>query len=220
MRVWNLRELAEDSRRRRRRRRKKRLNELNQDMALIFPSSSAFVVSSNKPCLHFYHHLPHLTAIKAQNDSSSSSSTEPTQSTDNTSSPIGFGSSSSNSSSSPLSNTTRNKQKGKKERASIIRRAPVETPKFVSKPQRGGGESNQQGSNERAFLLTWLGLGSLIIVEGIALAASGFLPQEWDSFFVKYLYPSFTPTVFLFVAGTVVYGVSKYLENENPNSSS
>jgi len=49
---------------------------------------------------------------------------------------------------------------------------------------------------------------------------TGFLPEEWDALFVKYLYPSFTPTVFLFVAGTVVYGVLKYLENEKPNSSS
>lgn len=31
---------------------------------------------------------------------------------------------------------------------------------------------------------------------------------------MKYLYPSFTPTVFLFVAGTVAYGVLKYLQNE------
>ena len=43
---------------------------------------------------------------------------------------------------------------------------------------------------------------------------SGFLPEEWDKFFVKYLYPSFTPTVGLFVAGSVAYGVLKYLQNE------
>ena len=43
---------------------------------------------------------------------------------------------------------------------------------------------------------------------------AGFLPEKWDKFFVKYLYPSFTPTVSLFVAGTVAYGVSKYLQNE------
>lgn len=46
----------------------------------------------------------------------------------------------------------------------------------------------------------------------------GLLPEAWDNFFVKYLYPSFTPTVFLFVAGTVGYGVLKYLQNEKFNS--
>jgi hypothetical protein len=35
-----------------------------------------------------------------------------------------------------------------------------------------------------------------------------------DKFFVKHLYPSFTPTVFLFVAGTVAYGVLKYQQDE------
>lgn len=45
-------------------------------------------------------------------------------------------------------------------------------------------------------------------------AFTGFLPEEWDKFFVKYLYPSFTPTVFLFVAGTVAYGVLKYQQND------
>ena len=43
---------------------------------------------------------------------------------------------------------------------------------------------------------------------------AGFLPEDWDTIFVKYLYPSFTPTVFLFIAGTVAYGVYKYLQNE------
>ncbi|RXH94922.1 hypothetical protein DVH24_024606 [Malus domestica] len=41
-----------------------------------------------------------------------------------------------------------------------------------------------------------------------------FLPEDWDKFLVKYLYPSFTPTVGLFVAGSVGYGVVKYLQNE------
>ncbi|KAL4574875.1 hypothetical protein LXL04_021715 [Taraxacum kok-saghyz] len=181
-------------------------------MALIFPSSSTFINFSHKS-------RHHLTAIKAQNNSSSPQSSEPSDESSSSlksaSPPQGFGPSSSVSTSAPVK-----KQKGKKERARIIRRDPVETPKFASQQaERGGDVSNEQGSNERAFLLTWLGLGSLIIVEGLALAASGFLPEEWDALFVKYLYPSFTPTVFLFVAGTVVYGVVKYLENEKPNSS-
>ncbi|XAR66148.1 hypothetical protein NMG60_11012256 [Bertholletia excelsa] len=49
-------------------------------------------------------------------------------------------------------------------------------------------------------------------------AYQGFLPEEWDNFFVKFLYPSFTPTVFFFVAGTVAYGVFKYLQNEKLKS--
>lgn len=109
----------------------------------------------------------------------------------------------------------RKQKKGQRERASIIRRTPLEKPPFVSKQQQVGGKVNEEESkNESAFLLAWLGFGVVILVEGISLAASGFLPEQWDQLFVKYLYPSFTPTVFLFVAGGVVYGVFKYLQNE------
>ncbi|XP_027356096.1 protein LOW PSII ACCUMULATION 2, chloroplastic [Abrus precatorius] len=104
------------------------------------------------------------------------------------------------------------KQKGQRERASIIRRTPLEKPAFVSEQQVG--QDKEQSKNESAFLLAWLGFGVVILVQGIGLAASGFLPEQWDTFFVKYLYPSFTPTVFLFVAGGVGYGVYKYLQNE------
>ncbi|EEF51526.1 protein LPA2 [Ricinus communis] len=130
---------------------------------------------------------------------------------------LGFGSSSPSSSSSSKASGTdvsnKKKHKGKRERASIIRRSPVERPAFVSQ-EIDEAKAKEQGRNESAFLLAWLGLGGIILVQGIILSASGFLPDEWDKYFVKYLYPSFTPTVFLFVAGTVTYGVLKYLQNE------
>lgn len=47
---------------------------------------------------------------------------------------------------------------------------------------------------------------------------AGFLPEGLDNFFAKYVYPVFTPTVFLFVGGTVAYGVFKYLQGEEQKS--
>ncbi|GAV64863.1 LOW QUALITY PROTEIN: hypothetical protein CFOL_v3_08378, partial [Cephalotus follicularis] len=134
---------------------------------------------------------------------------------------LGFGPASASTSSStststepnPRTVTSKKKQKGKGERASIILRSPIEKPAFLGK--EANVEGKEQSKNESAFLLL-LGLGGVILF-GIALAASGFLPEEWDKFFVKYLYPSFTPTVCLFVAGTVAYGVLKYLQNEEVN---
>ena len=46
------------------------------------------------------------------------------------------------------------------------------------------------------------------------LLLAGFLPELYGNFFVKYIYPWFTPTVVLFFAGTVGYGVLKYFESE------
>ncbi|PIA50059.1 hypothetical protein AQUCO_01300649v1 [Aquilegia coerulea] len=151
-------------------------------------------------------------SVKATESSSSSSSSSPSEEPEKPTSKtnVGFGS----------STTTQikdgKKKKGSKGRATIIRRTPLEKPAFVSKEKET--KTPEQNPTETAFLLTWFGLGLLIITEGLVLAASGLFPEEWDKFFVKYLYPSFTPTVFLFVAGTVVYGVLKYLEGEKMNS--
>ncbi|KAM5557124.1 protein LOW PSII ACCUMULATION 2, chloroplastic [Rosa sericea] len=119
---------------------------------------------------------------------------------------LGFGSSATSASNSSVSS------KQKKGRASIIRRSPVEKPVLFSEEDEA--KAKEMGTNESAFVVAWLGLGGVILVEGLALATSGFLPEEWDKLFVKYLYPSFTPTVLLFIAGTTAYGVIKYLQNE------
>lgn len=86
----------------------------------------------------------------------------------------------------------------------IVRRAPPERPLIAPE---GDPQAQQY---EGVFVLLWAGLGILILVEGILLAASGFLPEKWDKFLVKYLYPEFTPTVGLFLLGAVAYGLYKY----------
>ena len=47
----------------------------------------------------------------------------------------------------------------------------------------------------------------------------GLLPEEWDAVITKFVYPSFTPTVGLFLAGAVCYGVYKILQgNDSENN--
>ncbi|GAB2294094.1 hypothetical protein Dimus_028311 [Dionaea muscipula] len=179
-----------------------------------------------KPHLLFCTHPSHPPTTKRRFTISSQDSSQlskPTTNDDPTTEPKkpvssgqGFGSAQvAKSAPSPPISKKQKKGGGKRERATVIRRSPLEKPRFPDK--EGEQQAKEKAQIESAFLLAWLGLGALILVEGIALAASGFLPEDWDKLFVKYLYPSFTPTVFTFVAGTVTYGVFKYLQNENLN---
>lgn len=92
----------------------------------------------------------------------------------------GFGSSPS-----PSSGNNKKKPKGKRERASIIRRSPVEKPAFLTKEEEAKAE--EQRKNESAFLLAWLGLGGIILVQGIVLAASGFSTNHYYTPFCSLL---------------------------------
>ncbi|KAK3220949.1 hypothetical protein Dsin_014919 [Dipteronia sinensis] len=194
-------------------------------MALQIHSPSSF--TTNKP----YHLL--LSTPKAKFTtllirSQNTPNTEPAQESGPSNKPkpaspgLGFGSSSTSSSSSSSSTTSgeanvskKKKLKSKRERGSVIRRTPFEKPNLISQEDEAKAKDMMQ--NEKAFLLAWLGIGGVIFVQGIALSVSGFLPEDVDKFFVKYLYPTFTPTVAFFVAGTVAYGVLKYLQNEKLN---
>ncbi|KAG6382912.1 hypothetical protein SASPL_157373 [Salvia splendens] len=113
----------------------------------------------------------------------------------------------------------------------------MEKPRFVSAQEAARVE--ELSKNESAFLLAcrasarlfWsralllplqvliFGIGLFNFFSLIALIGSllGFLPEHgW--LLGQVPLPSFTPTVFLFVAGTVIYGVSKYLQNEKSES--
>ena len=61
------------------------------------------------------------------------------------------------------------------------------------------------------FLALFFGV---ILVEGVLLAASGFLPDEADAFIERTLYKTFSPTVGVFLTCSSVYGLWKSRQGE------
>ena len=62
---------------------------------------------------------------------------------------------------------------------------------------------------ETAFVSVLLFLGVLILAEGVFIGGAGFLSEGLDDFALKVVYPAFTPTVGVFLAGSTVYGFLK-----------
>lgn len=94
------------------------------------------------------------------------------------------------------------------------RRAPP------SKPLIGVSAADKQTQQvETAVVASLAFLFAVILLEGLLLAASGFLPEEWDEFAVNFVYPAFTPSVGVFLAIAASYGLWKYLGGGTGTSS-
>ena len=60
--------------------------------------------------------------------------------------------------------------------------------------------------------------GVAILLEGLVLGGSGFLPDEWDAWITNSLYPSFSPTVGIFLVFSSAYGVWKSSQGDGGNA--
>jgi len=66
------------------------------------------------------------------------------------------------------------------------------------------------GSETETLVLKSLAAGfCIILLQGVALAGSGFLPEAADNFIVDYIYPSFSWQMGIFFSCTTVYGLWK-----------
>jgi hypothetical protein len=73
----------------------------------------------------------------------------------------------------------------------------------------GKAPATPESQIETAAVLTLFYFFLAILVEGLLLAGSGFLPEEWDQFIQDKIYPSYSPTVLLFLGVSSFYGLFK-----------
>ncbi|GBF88312.1 low PSII accumulateion protein, chloroplastic [Raphidocelis subcapitata] len=73
----------------------------------------------------------------------------------------------------------------------------------------GAAPQTEIGEFETAVVQALAGFFGILLVEGLVLAGAGFLPESWDSAVQAYLYPSFSPQMALFLAGSSAYGLWK-----------
>ena len=68
---------------------------------------------------------------------------------------------------------------------------------------------------ERKFVRYLASLFLVILTIGLAVAASGFLPDAVDDFILKFVFPTFTPLVGAFLLAATLYGL--YKSREDPD---
>ncbi|GAX83436.1 hypothetical protein CEUSTIGMA_g10861.t1 [Chlamydomonas eustigma] len=73
----------------------------------------------------------------------------------------------------------------------------------------GKAPATPESQYETAAVLTLFYFFLAILVEGLLLAGSGFFPEEWDQFIQDKIYPSYSPTVLLFLSMSSFYGLFK-----------
>ncbi|CAL8467828.1 g7366 [Coccomyxa elongata] len=95
----------------------------------------------------------------------------------------------------------RNRRRKKKSKLNVV--AP-------QVQQAYGGEPPTVAASLEGSYLTVLGVAFLIIMlEGVFIAVSGFLPESADQFAQDVVYPAFSPTVGVFLALSTLYGIWK-----------
>jgi len=93
--------------------------------------------------------------------------------------------------------------KGSRRRAKVKVQAPVVEEVYGGKPK------SRESQAEQAVVSGLALLGIVILLMGIFLAGSGFLPEDVDRFAQERVYPAFSPTVVVFLAGSTLYGLFK-----------
>eukprot|EP00879_Flechtneria_rotunda_P025974 GHRR01027641.1.p1 GENE.GHRR01027641.1~~GHRR01027641.1.p1 ORF type:complete len:201 (+),score=87.21 GHRR01027641.1:180-782(+) len=73
----------------------------------------------------------------------------------------------------------------------------------------GKTPANAVGEAETKVIQVLFGFFGILLVEGLVLAGSGFLPTELDMFVQDVLYPSYSPQMLLFLGMSSAYGLWK-----------
>lgn len=97
------------------------------------------------------------------------------------------------------------KRKGKKEG----KEASFKVVSAARDSVYGGGPLNEVQKFENTVVSILALLFLLILSEGIFLGASGFLSESADQFATDVVYPLFSPTLGVFLAGSTFYGLWK-----------
>lgn len=106
-------------------------------------------------------------------------------------------------------NKRRRKKKGAEEKK------PYQVVSAARDSVYGDGPQSSIQQFETVFVQVLAFLFFLILGEGIFLGASGFMSQEADQFAQDVVYPLFSPTLGVFLAGSTVYGLWKTKEDDN-----